>query len=120
MSTGRKINSVSCAVENTQKLLPGNISIDYEALGECLVDYAGTEDEKKELIDAICWLMLSFVDLGFGIDPTQQALQAGNYNRSSTALPFLDIIMDSKIAGEFNSTNKSANQKDNITKGLTE
>jgi len=98
----------------------GNIEINYDLLGKELEGSDLSEDEKKEFIDCICWIMLSFVDLGFGIDPTQQALQAGNYNRSSTALPFLDIIMDSKVAGEFNSTNKSAIKKGIIAKGVSE
>jgi len=98
----------------------GNIEIDYDLLGKELEGSDLSEDEKKEFIDCICWIMLSFVDLGFGIDPTQQALQAGNSKRTSTSLPFLDIIMDSKIAGEFNSTNKSVNKKGIITKGAGE
>jgi len=84
----------------------GNIEIDYDLLGKELEGSNLSEDEKKEFIDCICWIMLSFVDLGFGIDPNQQALQAGNSKRTSTSLPFLDVIMDTEIAGEFNSKNK--------------
>ena len=114
------VNSSVCPRESPKRVLPNNIIINYEALGACLKDYKGTEDEKKELIDAICWLMLTFVDLGFGTEPTQQALQAGNSKRTSTALPFLDIIMDSKIAGEFNSKNESEKSKEKMTEGVSE
>ena len=99
----------------------GNIEIDYNLLGKELEGSNLSEDEKKEFIDCICWIMLTFVDLGFGIDPSQQALQAGNRTRTSTPLPFLDIIMDTKIAGEFNSKNKkrgTAQTKETMTEGL--
>jgi hypothetical protein len=99
----------------------GNIEIDYDLLGKELEGSNLSEDEKKEFIDCICWIMLSFVDLGFGIDPNQQALHAGNSKRTSTSLPFLDVIMDTEIAGEFNSKNKkrrTAQTKETMTEGL--
>ena len=99
----------------------GNIEIDYNLLGKELEGSNLSEDEKKEFIDCICWIMLTFVDLGFGIDPSQQALQAGNRTRASTPLPFLDIIMDTEIAGEFNSKNKkrgTAQTKETMTERL--
>ncbi len=99
----------------------GNIEIDYDLLGKELEGSNLSEDEKKEFIDCICWIMLSFVDLGFGIDPNQQALQAGNSKRTSTSLPFLDVIMDTEIAGEFNSKNKkrrTTQTKETMTEGL--
>ena len=100
------------------KISYGSISIDYEALGDCLEGYEGTEDEKKELIDVICSIMITFVDLGFGIDPTQQALQAAKQTRVSTALPFLELIMDSEISGEHKETNGCKSTKENFEKGV--
>ena len=100
-----------------EKVPPASISIDYEVLGGCLEGFEGTEDEKKELIDVICSIMITFVDLGFGIDPTQQALQAARQTRVSTALPFLELILDSEIAEGCKEANSCKNIEENLEKG---
>lgn len=120
MSKEIKIDSVSNAINTSNRGFPGNIHIDYEALQECLKDYDGTEDEKKELIDITCWMMLTFVDLGYGIEPTQQALQVSHRKIISTALPFLDVIMDSDIADEFNSTTQNDSDIKVLEEGVIE
>lgn len=80
-----------------------SLYVDYELLGKELEDTDLTEDEKKELIDLVCWMMLAFVDMGFGIESTQQAMLAGKVDRVPTALPFFEIIKKSQLAGNFNS-----------------
>lgn len=85
----------------------GNVEIDYELLGKELEDADLSEDEKKEFIDCICWIMLSFVDLGFGIEPAQQAMLAGQSNiedGSPLKVPFADMIMASDVADDFKSS----------------
>lgn len=80
-----------------------SLYVDYELLGKELENSDLTEDRKKELVDLVCWMMLAFVDMGFGIESTQQAMLSGKADRISTALPFLDIIKKSQLAGNFNS-----------------
>ena len=85
----------------------GNIEIDYDLLGKELESSNLSEDEKKEFIDCVCWIMLSFVDLGFGIEPAQQALLAGQSesdHRRQSAIPFVDMIMASDLSDKFKSS----------------
>lgn len=101
----------------------GNIEIDYDLLGSELEGSDLSEDEKKEFIDCICWIMLSFVDLGYGIESTQQAMLAGQSNIDSGSpptLPFVDLIMGNELADEFKSStdsNPSTSNKEIISKG---
>lgn len=44
-----------------------------------------TEEQKREFLETIWYIVVSFVDLGFGIAPVQQALMAGR--QSMPALP---------------------------------
>ena len=47
------------------------IEIDFDYYARYLKDYNVTEDQKRELISTIAALMMAFVDLGFGVSPTQ-------------------------------------------------
>ena len=85
----------------------GNIEIDYDLLGKELESSDLSEDEKKEFIDCICWIMLSFVDLGFGIEPAQQAILAGQSetdHKPPPTIPFVDMIMASDLSDKFKSS----------------
>lgn len=100
----------------------GNIEIDYDLLGKELESSNLSEDEKKEFIDCICWIMLSFVDLGFGIEPAQLALLAGQSesdHKPPPTIPFVDMIMASDLSDKFKSstdTKHSTNKKETTRK----
>lgn len=47
-------------------------SIDWEAYLPLIKDGDIPEDQKRELIETLWWIMLAFVDLGFDLHPIQQ------------------------------------------------
>jgi hypothetical protein len=51
------------------------LSIDWDLYGECLEESDLTDDQKREFIETLWSIVVSFVDLGFGIAPTQQACE---------------------------------------------
>ncbi|MCF6200383.1 MAG: hypothetical protein L3J67_13540 [Hyphomicrobiaceae bacterium] len=54
---------------------PPNLTIDWELYGAYLEDSDLTEAEKREFIETLWSIVVSFVDLGFGIHPLQQACE---------------------------------------------
>lgn len=50
------------------------LEIDYELYMKMLEDSEWTDDQKREFIETMWSIIVSFVDLGFGIHPVQQAL----------------------------------------------
>jgi hypothetical protein len=58
---------------------PPSLTIDWELYAEYLEKSDLDDDQKREFIETLWSIVVSFVDLGFGIDPTQQACgQNGN------------------------------------------
>lgn len=49
------------------------LSFDYEEYAPYLEDSDLTEEQKREFLETLWNIMVSFVDLGFGIHPVQQA-----------------------------------------------
>ena len=48
------------------------LSFDYEKYAPYLEDADLTEEQKREFLETLWSIMVSFVDLGFGIHPVQQ------------------------------------------------
>jgi hypothetical protein len=51
------------------------LSIDWDLYSEYLEDSDLTDDQKREFIQTLWNIVVSFVDLGFGIHPMQQAYE---------------------------------------------
>ncbi|WP_155851963.1 hypothetical protein [Ahrensia sp. 13_GOM-1096m] len=51
---------------------PPSLTIDWELYAAYLEESDLDEDQKHEFIETLWSIVVSFVDLGFGIDPTQQ------------------------------------------------
>lgn len=49
-----------------------SLSIDWDLYGSMLEDSDLDEDQKRELIESLWSIVVTFVDLGFGIHPIQQ------------------------------------------------
>ncbi|MBB4304689.1 hypothetical protein GGD81_003751 [Rhodobium orientis] len=49
-------------------------SIDWEYYSSFLEDSTLSDEQKRELIKTLWSIVMSFVDLGFGVDSTRQAL----------------------------------------------
>lgn len=52
---------------------PPSLSIDWDAYLPFFEDEDVSEEDKRQMIEALWSIMVGFVDLGFGIHPIQQA-----------------------------------------------
>ena len=52
---------------------PTKLSVDWELYAEYLDDTELNDDEKREFLEALWSIIVSFVDLGFELHPVQQA-----------------------------------------------
>lgn len=61
--------------ENSTKSAPGSpsLGIDWDLYGKMLEASDLTEEQKREFIETLWWIVRAFVDLGFGIHPVQQS-----------------------------------------------
>lgn len=55
-----------------------NILIDYEYFDKYFEDTDHSEEQKRELLDALTLIAINFVSLGFGVHPMQQARATGD------------------------------------------
>ena len=85
------------------------LAIDWDLFGNYLEDSDLDDNQKREFAEIIWYIVVTFVDLGFGIEPVQQAILEGQKEQPNLALPFLEVIEDSVLTGAF----KTA--KNNIT-----
>ncbi|MVA98009.1 hypothetical protein GN330_12215 [Nitratireductor sp. CAU 1489] len=53
----------------------GPIEVDWRLFEHHLADSDLSEDQKREFIEALWYIIITFVDLGFGIEPVQQAMR---------------------------------------------
>lgn len=65
------------------------LSIDWEEFAHHLEDSDLSDEQKREFIETLYEIMLSFVDLGFGIHPVQQACEQ---NRETTLRLPADLL----------------------------
>lgn len=57
----------------TNKAEARNVEIDVEKYQAYLDDPSLSDDQKEEIIHALWTIIMAFVELGFGVSPTQQA-----------------------------------------------
>ena len=82
---------------------PPKLSIDWELYGQYLEESDLNDTQKKELIETLWSIVVTFVDLGFGIEPTQQAMDAGKLQKT--------------LAQEFDAARQGKDKKQTIRKG---
>jgi hypothetical protein len=68
---------------------PPTLTIDWELYASYLEESDLDDDQKREFIETLWSIVVSFVDLGFGIDPTQQV--CGKNSNDGIFLP-ADVI----------------------------
>lgn len=77
------------------------LQLDVEYYQAFLDDEDITDEQKKELIETIWNIVVTFVDLGFGIEPVQQAIEAGQNNAQDknrfSQESVNDSVLDAKI-----------------------
>jgi len=85
---------------------PPSLTVDWEFYAEALEGSDLSEDEKREFINILWYIVCQFVDLGFGIESTQQAIAARDADRPEPSVP--DTRMDSILRQPFEAANDPA------------
>lgn len=67
------------------------LTVDWKRYEEYLEDSSLSEAQKREFLQALWYIVSTFIDLGFGIEPVQQALAA-----SATGTPALRTDFEAK------------------------
>ncbi|NRA30147.1 MAG: hypothetical protein HRU11_07770 [Parvularculaceae bacterium] len=98
-----------------------SVLVDYERYAHFLKDSDLSDEDKAAFLETIWNIVVSFVDLGFGVHPIQQAQEAcGQVGTAAAETP-----NDAKSAVQCKSTNfltifsKSADPETKLTKGGT-
>ena len=84
--------------ENPKKP-PITLIVDWEFYFSELEKSDLTDDEKREFIGTLWYIVCAFVDLGFGIESTQQAIAARDAARLESSIP--DTKKDSGLRAAF-------------------
>lgn len=103
-------------MENSSKPLAQTVAltINYDLYARYLEDSDLTEDQKREFIETLWNIIVSFVDLGFGIHPLQQAASDECEQKRE-----LGEFLTSAAAGMINSEDKSKPQFNSDADGPT-
>lgn len=82
------------------------LHLDWEVYAQALDASDLSEDEKREMVEIMWNIVVSFVDMGFGVHPVQQVCEQ---SLSLTALKDSDVVSSSHnhSKSEFNKTAKS-------------
>lgn len=70
-----KQDRVDIASKDTPDHKRPALFIDWDLYGQYLEDSDMSDDQKREFLETLWSIMVSFVDLGFGLHPTQQACE---------------------------------------------
>lgn len=68
------------------------LQMDVEYYQAFLDDTDISDEQKKELIETLWNIVVTFVDLGFGIEPVQQAIEAGQNHTQEKILSASDLV----------------------------
>lgn len=60
---------------------PPVLTLDVSLYDSYLADSGMTDDQQREFLEALWSIVVSFVDLGFGIHPVQQVLDAAAWEK---------------------------------------
>jgi len=109
--TGKQETSVTVG-EDT----PPALSIDWELYGKYLDESDLSEEQKHEFIETLWSIIVSFVDLGFGVHPLQQVQPLAQCEQNTDLAEFLTRTSDDVV----NSKNNTNLQFKNASKGSTD
>lgn len=114
-----EFSDAASVVEGAFPAPPSTLAIDWRLYEHHLVEADLTDQEKREFIEALWYIIVSFVDLGFGIEPVQQALKAAAMDDLKPGDPVLETARESLLARRDNATDdaKDHNHKENNQKG---
>lgn len=101
---------------NISKKAAPAVSVDWELYAHALEDSDLTDDEKREFIDTLWYIIRQFVDLGFGIESTQQAIAARDAAHLEPMVP--ETRLDSILRKPFEAANDPLLAKEIRKKGI--
>lgn len=98
---------------------PSTLTVDWRLYEHHLAEADLTDQEKREFIEALWYIIVSFVDLGFGIEPVQHAMKAAAMDDLKPAVPVLEAGKDSSLARQDDTRHDATdrNNKENKQKG---
>ncbi|MEM9764152.1 MAG: hypothetical protein AAF968_16865, partial [Pseudomonadota bacterium] len=81
---------------------PRTLEVDVERYQHLLDDPALTDAQKQEIIEALWSIIISFVDLGFGVHPAQQACgQLGENQPARPAAMHNQVYCEHRLNDQF-------------------
>lgn len=92
------------------------LSVDWQLYADALDQSDLTDDEKREFIETLWYIVVSFVDLGFGIDSVSHALDSRQH-RSEPGAQVLRLEKGSPLRQRFEGANDQMNKKETVRKG---
>ncbi|MCP3054962.1 hypothetical protein [Aurantimonas marianensis] len=101
------------SVSNAKAL---RLSVDWQLYADALDQSDLTDDEKREFIETLWYIVVSFVDLGFGIDSVSYAFNS-RQPQSEPGAQVLRLEKDSSLRQRFEGANDQMNNKERGQKG---
>lgn len=86
------------------------LQMDVEYYQAFLDDTDISDEQKKELIETLWNIVVTFVDLGFGIEPVQQAIEAGQNHTQEKILSASDLVKQTKQTDKITSISTEPKQ----------
>lgn len=98
---------------------PLALSIDWRLYEHHLAEADLTDQEKREFIEALWYIIVSFVDLGFGIEPVNHALKAAAMSDLQPLNPVAGATKDSSAkSGAITNKNNKKNIGEETENGV--
>lgn len=91
---------------NLKKSSRPTLSVDVDYFQTYLDDADIPDSKKRELVETVWNISVSFVDLGFGLNPVQQATQEKPKHAPELNSPSLDSMQDSILGKAFGASDK--------------
>lgn len=88
------------------------LQLDVDYYQSFLDDEDLSEAQKKELLETIWNIVVTFVDLGFGIEPVQVAIEAGKNNTQDMIRPDSDSVKQAEQTDKMNTTSAPIETKE--------
>jgi hypothetical protein len=88
------------------------LQIDVEYFQGFLDDHEIDESQKAELINTLWSIMVTFVDLGYGIEPTQKAMSEKQLANTKELIANVKVPSHRQLTTRFNSEKERARERE--------